>query len=59
MDDFANVVFLKVDVDSNPGTAAKYDVKAMPTFVFIKRGEVVNKLAGANPDLLRDMLEDL
>jgi thioredoxin 1 len=35
----ANVVFLKVDVDDNPDTAAKYNVSAMPTFVFIKGGE--------------------
>ena len=28
-----DVVFLKVDVDENPDTAAKYSVSAMPTFV--------------------------
>lgn len=33
------VVFLKVDVDENPDTAAKYNVSAMPTFIFIKGGE--------------------
>lgn len=39
-DEFENVVFIKVDVDENAETAAKYDVSAMPTFVFIKvRGE--------------------
>jgi thioredoxin 1 len=39
-DEFESVVFIKVDVDENAETAAKYDVSAMPTFVFIKvRGE--------------------
>lgn len=27
-----DVVFLKIDVDANPDTAAKYNVSAMPTF---------------------------
>ena len=40
-------------------TAAKYEVSAMPTFLFIKRGEVVDKLMGANPSALESMLEEL
>mmetsp|Transcript_10480 Transcript_10480/g.22204 ORF Transcript_10480/g.22204 Transcript_10480/m.22204 type:complete len:183 (-) Transcript_10480:242-790(-) len=54
-----NAVFLKVDVDENPDTAAKYSVSAMPTFIFIKKGEVVDRLMGANPDVLRDMCNKL
>lgn len=54
-----NVVFLKVDVDENPETAAKYSVSAMPTFLFIKGGEIVDRLMGANPDRLREMIEEL
>lgn len=30
---YDDVVFLKVDVDDNPETAANYNVSAMPTFV--------------------------
>ncbi len=56
---FSNVVFVKVDVDENPETAAKYEVSAMPTFLFIKRGEVVDKLMGANPQALEGMLTEL
>jgi thiol-disulfide isomerase/thioredoxin len=58
-EEFSNVVFLKIDVDENPDTAAKYQVRAMPTFLFIKRGEVIDKLMGANPDALQSMLEEL
>ena len=54
-----NIVFVKVDVDENSETAAKYSVSAMPTFIFIKKGEVVDKLMGANPLKLKEMLEDL
>lgn len=57
--EYPNIVFLKIDVDENPQTAAKYQVSAMPTFLFIKRGEVVDKMMGANPDKLNDLLEEL
>jgi Thioredoxin len=42
------VVFCKVDVDENPDTAAKYSVSAMPTFVFISKGVVVDRLMGVS-----------
>lgn len=57
-DEISGVVFVKVDVDENPETAAKYSVSAMPTFVFIKGGEVVDRMMGADPDRLREMIED-
>jgi thioredoxin 1 len=53
-----NVVFVKVDVDENPETAAKYSVSAMPTFVFVKDGEVVDRLMGANPTRLQELIEE-
>lgn len=53
-----NVVFVKVDVDENPDTAAKYSVSAMPTFVFVKDGEVVDRLMGANPTRLQELIEE-
>uniref|UniRef100_A0A7S2MV31 Thioredoxin domain-containing protein n=1 Tax=Helicotheca tamesis TaxID=374047 RepID=A0A7S2MV31_9STRA len=52
-------VFLKVDVDENPDTAAKYSVSAMPTFVFIKKGDVVDRLMGANAARLQSMIEEI
>mmetsp|Transcript_39911 Transcript_39911/g.82988 ORF Transcript_39911/g.82988 Transcript_39911/m.82988 type:complete len:173 (+) Transcript_39911:141-659(+) len=54
----SNIVFLKVDVDENPDTAAKYNVSAMPTFVFIKGGTVVDRLMGANPARLEELLQE-
>ena len=59
MEEYEGIVFLKIDVDENPDTAAKYGVSAMPTFLFIKQGEVVDKLMGANPPKLKEMLDDL
>eukprot|EP00934_Nitzschia_sp_Nitz4_P001498 Nitzschia sp. Nitz4//NODE_202_length_38933_cov_72.610268//7858//8505//NITZ4_additional_000019-RA//1//CDS//3329531777//1498//frame0 len=53
-----DVLFVKVDVDENPETAAKYSVSAMPTFLFIKKGEVIDRLMGANPARLQAMIEE-
>jgi thioredoxin 1 len=37
---------VKVDVDANPRTAAKMQVRAMPTLLVIKGGAVVGQLVG-------------
>ncbi|NCP46669.1 MAG: thioredoxin [Flavobacteriales bacterium CG18_big_fil_WC_8_21_14_2_50_32_9] len=39
----------KVDVDNNPETASKYGIRNIPTILFIKNGEVVDKQVGAVP----------
>ncbi len=37
----------KVDVDNNPEIAQKYGIRNIPTILFIKDGEVVDKQVGA------------
>ncbi|VAW13342.1 Thioredoxin [hydrothermal vent metagenome] len=39
----------KVDVDSNPGVAQKYGIRNIPTILFLKNGEIVDKQVGAVP----------
>ena len=39
----------KVNVDNNPGIASKYGIRNIPTILFIKNGEVVDKQVGASP----------
>jgi thioredoxin 1 len=39
----------KVDVDNNPSISAKFGVRNIPTVLFIKNGEVVDKSVGAVP----------
>lgn len=39
----------KVDVDSNPETAAKFGIRNIPTVLYFKNGEVVDKQVGAVP----------
>ncbi|NLI99567.1 MAG: thioredoxin [Bacteroidales bacterium] len=43
------VVVGKLDVDSNDETTAKYGIRNIPTVLFIKNGEVVDKVVGAGP----------
>ncbi len=43
------VVFGKVDVDNNNGVASKYGIRNIPTILFFKNGQVVDKLVGAVP----------
>ncbi|PSN56074.1 Thioredoxin-2 [Blattella germanica] len=47
-----DVVFLKVDVDECEDIATEYDIKAMPTFVFIKNGSKIDDFSGNNADML-------
>ena len=42
----------KVDVDSNPNIAIKYGIRNIPTVLFIKNGEIVDKQVGAGPKQL-------
>ena len=39
----------KVDVDNNPEVAAKFGIRNIPTILFMKNGEVVDKQVGAVP----------
>lgn len=39
----------KVDVDNNQEVAMKYGIRNIPTVLFIKGGEVVDKQVGAGP----------
>jgi thioredoxin 1 len=43
------VVVGKVDVDSNPGISAKYGIRNIPTILFFKGGQVVDKQVGVVP----------
>lgn len=43
------VVVGKLNVDNNPTTTAKFGVRNIPTILFLKNGEVVDKQVGAVP----------
>jgi thioredoxin 1 len=37
----------KVNVDENPKTPGKYGIRAIPTMIFYKNGEVADQITGA------------
>jgi thioredoxin 1 len=40
---------LKMNVDENPSTPMKYGVRGIPTLILFNKGEVVDRLIGAQP----------
>ena len=50
------VTLMKVDVDENPGLAARYNVRSIPTILFVKHGTVVERVVGAVP---KAVLQDI
>ncbi|MHA1273848.1 MAG: thioredoxin [Promethearchaeota archaeon] len=59
--EYANdFIFLKVNVDAVPAIASRYRVSAIPTTLFIKNREPINKVVGAmNYNTLKGFLEKL
>ncbi|KAL3720456.1 hypothetical protein ACJRO7_005296 [Eucalyptus globulus] len=53
---FPAVLFLKVDVDELKQVAQEWAVEAMPTFIFVKGGKVVDKVVGAKKDDLQQTI---
>ncbi|KAJ4878275.1 Thioredoxin H3 [Raphanus sativus] len=52
-----DVVFFKVDVDELNSVAKDFEVEAMPTFVYMKGEEKVDKVVGAAKDEIVAKLE--
>ncbi|XP_009599959.1 thioredoxin H-type 2-like [Nicotiana tabacum] len=51
-----NVTFLKVDVDELKSVATDWAVEAMPTFMFLKEGDIVDKVVGAKKEELQQAI---
>ncbi|EYU42040.1 hypothetical protein ABFS82_10G002200 [Erythranthe guttata] len=52
-----SLMFLTVDVDELTEFSTTWDIKATPTFFFLKDGQQVDKLVGANkPELQKKMI---
>ena len=48
-----------VDVDEESDAAYEFQVSAVPTFVFFDGEKPVNKMAGADANQLKAMIDDL
>ncbi|MBT2438925.1 thioredoxin [Streptomyces sp. ISL-36] len=51
------IEIVKLNIDENPATAAKYGVMSIPTLNVYQNGEVVKTIVGAKPKaaILRDL----
>lgn len=54
---YPNAVFLKADVEKCTTEAAKYSIKAMPTFVLFQNGKEVARLQGASKEPIEQTLK--
>jgi thioredoxin 1 len=46
----------KLDTDRNQMTAGRFGIQAIPTFIVFKNGQVVQRMSGANPTAIRQMV---
>ena len=56
---YPTVTFLKVDVDESGELVDKFNIHAMPTFVFLQNGNVVKTIEGADVRGIGETLEAL
>lgn len=49
---YPNVIFIRVNSDENRQLAGQYAVSSLPTFVFVFRGDEVDRMMGADPHTL-------
>jgi thioredoxin 1 len=57
--EYKDVHFLKVDVDEAQDIAREYQIRSMPTFLFIRNGQVIENFAGALVDKLQSTVANL
>jgi thioredoxin 1 len=51
------VLVVKMNVDENPATPTKYGIRAIPTLIVFKGGEVLEQITGAvTKNTIKDML---
>ncbi|XP_073315931.1 thioredoxin H2-like [Primulina huaijiensis] len=54
---YTDVDFIKIDVDELFDVAQDFGVQAMPTFLLMKRGKIVDKVVGAKKDDLQKKID--
>ncbi|RDY12083.1 Thioredoxin H2, partial [Mucuna pruriens] len=54
---YTEVEFIKIDVDELMGVSQEFQVQAMPTFILIKKGKVIDKVVGARKEELEKLIE--
>ena len=50
--------YILIDVDEEEGQASKYNIKSLPTMLFLINDEIVDKIEGANLEDIRKKTEE-
>jgi len=58
-DRYKHLKFFKVDIDDNEDFTNKFEIKSIPTFVFLKNGEKINEYTGIDEIKLISILQEL
>lgn len=59
-EELTDVTFYKVDIDEEMELAQRYQIMSVPTLLFLKNGQVVNKSVGAVPiEQLKDIINSI
>jgi len=53
-----NLIIVKIDVDEAEEVAMSYQVEAMPTFVAVKNGTMIQRFAGANKNKISALISE-
>ncbi|XP_047946569.1 TPR repeat-containing thioredoxin TDX-like [Salvia hispanica] len=53
---YPKVVFLKVDIDETREVAAEWDIRSIPTFIFVRNGEEVDELVTVDKNVLKQKI---
>ncbi|KAK0423580.1 hypothetical protein QR680_008221 [Steinernema hermaphroditum] len=56
---YRDVIFARINCDVCPETVRRYNVSALPTFVFIINSQEIGRFSGYNPEELTRRVEDL
>lgn len=56
-EEYENVIFIKTNVEKAEETADEFEIKAMPTFIFIKNLTAIDKLESGSQTSLRKLVE--
>ena len=55
-----DIKFFKLNVDNNQQSAAKFEIRSIPTLLLFKNGQLVGKIIGALPkDSLKQKIEQV
>jgi len=58
--EYSNVEIVKVNVDNESAASAKFGVRNIPTVLFLKKGEIVDKVVGVtSEDIYREKIDKL